>query len=94
MVDKFKITDVQLFEKVQKDDEGNFTIRHSYFANLIIDNSFIVKVSGNSDSACFDGIAPDANLEAILEKDGFENNIGWLEDHATLQIMLPENEEI
>jgi len=102
----FKITDIQLFDYA--DDTMN-PVQYSYSANVIINNSFVVQVSGDDSECTFDGITDpidafwgsaeeqkkalkmfsDDEIETALEKDGFENNIGWLEDNAT-EIMNPE----
>jgi predicted extracellular nuclease len=107
-----KITHIQLFDYAvprQINDEGGVVMDYSYSANLVINNEFIVQISGDKDSATFHGVThpvdafwscegaqndayenvADGELEAMLEEQGFENNIGWLETHAH-EIMNPE----
>lgn len=91
-------------------EDGDFTTDYSYSANLVINNDFIVQISGNPTQATFDGVADSADcywndesnqdkafeeidnkeLEAALVNEGFENNIGWLEDNST-DIINPDN---
>lgn len=112
---KYEITDIQLFdyaEKIQTSEDGDYEVKHSYSAHLVINDLFVVEVSGDESEATFWGVADSANafwkseetqdkalseidkdeLEEMLERDGFENNIGWLADHAT-EIMNPENKQ-
>lgn len=109
----YNITAVQLFDYAshrQISEEGEFVVDYSYSANLIINDTFVVQVSGNHSEATFDGITDsdichwinkedqdaalesinNKELEAVLEEDGFENNIGWLSDNAT-DVLNPEN---
>lgn len=110
----YKITHIQLFdyaEKIQIDDIGNYEIKHSYSANLIINDKFVAQISGDNEMSSFSGIADPVDaffgdedaqewafeninasyLESALEEQGFENNIGWLEDQPMTETMNLEN---
>lgn len=109
----FKITHVQLFDYAyerQVSEDGDFEIVYSYSANLVINDSFIVQISGNLNECSFDGICDSndafwssdekqdealenfdsSDVREALESNGFENNIGWLEDNAD-EVVNPEN---
>lgn len=108
----YKITDIQLYDYAIKEEinnEGDIGANYSYSANIVINDEFVVQVSGDLKQATFDGVThptdcywndkeiqrkrweeiESSELLEILEADGFENNIGWLEDNAT-DVMNPE----
>lgn len=112
-MNNFKITHIQLFDYAtprQTSEDGDFEMVYSYSANLIINNEFVVQISGDLNECTFDGVCDsndaywnsaeaqdkaldtvdNSELLAALEADGFENNIGWLEDHAD-DVINPEN---
>jgi hypothetical protein len=54
-----EITDIQLFDyafKRQTNENGDHEVVYSYSANLIINNSFVVQISGDHNQATFDGV--------------------------------------
>jgi len=58
----YNITNIQLFDhaiQFQKNEEGETGVRYSYSANIAINDSFIVQVSGDSDACEFDIPASD-----------------------------------
>ncbi len=99
-----RITNIQLFkfEHERQTSEAETEVVRSYSANLVIDDRFIVQVSGDKDESTFHGVCGSSDcywdcpatqdleciasdniaLKAELEREGFENNIGWLTDHA------------
>lgn len=112
-MNNFQITHIQLFDYAyqrQTSEDGDFEIVYSYSANLIINNEFVVQVSGDLNECTFDGVCDstdafwndaskqdaafesisDSDLEEALRENGFENNIGWLEENAD-EVMNPEN---
>ncbi len=55
----YEITHIQLFDYVYENvisEHGDFEIIGSYSANLIINDSFVVQISGDKDQATFDGV--------------------------------------
>ncbi len=109
----YEITAIQLFdyaERVQANDDYDVEVIYSYSANVVINDTFIIQVSGNKDESTIAGICHSSecywnteenqdnaydNIEndiiiPYLENEGFENNIWWLEEHAT-EVMNPEN---
>lgn len=109
---EINITDIQLYfyKENRQISEYDYESVYSYSANIAINAEFMVQVSGDENTARFDGIPfsvdacwndpdkqdyyaekiNDKDLEKILEERGFENNVFWLEDHAT-DIFNPEN---
>lgn len=58
----YNITNIQLFDyaiEFQKNEEGERGVRYSYSANIAINDSFIVQVSGDSDACKFNIPASD-----------------------------------
>jgi hypothetical protein len=58
----FKVTDIQLWkyeEVVQISDDGDFAVKHSYSANIAINDEFIIQASG--DNNCSKYSIPHAN---------------------------------
>lgn len=54
-----EITEIQLFDYAferQTNERGDHEVVYSYSANLIINNSFVVQVSGDHNQATFDGV--------------------------------------
>lgn len=86
--------------------ETEYEMVYSYSANIAINNNFMIQLSGDFDISsenipCSDTAAWNSDekqdyackhydVKEIMERLDIENNIGWLEDHAT-DVMNPEN---
>lgn len=86
--------------------EDEYKTEYSYSANIAINNKFMIQLSGKFNSCaegipCSDEATWNSdedqdyacghyNIKEIMDYLDIENNICWLEDHAT-DIMLPEN---
>ena len=106
--EEMKITDVQLFNYADKRQTGenDFVTDYSYSANVVVNDTFMITVSGNTEECgsnipCSDEAAWNSDksqdfacenydIDKIMEVLEIENNIGWLEDNAT-DVMNPEN---
>ena len=82
-MEKYKITHIQLYDyaaKRQTSDDGDFVVDYSYSANLIINDSFVVQVSGNKDECVFDGITDP--IDAFWnDKDNQERALNEVDHH-------------
>lgn len=75
----FKITDVQLFDyatPIQTTEEFDYEMQYGYSANLVINDKFIVQISGSHNEATFDGITDSATCfwnDEQAQDDAYEN---------------------
>lgn len=54
IIEEYKVTDIQLFDYAN--DNGNGEMIYSYSANVVINDTFIIQVHGDSKESTIDGI--------------------------------------
>lgn len=93
---KFNITHIQLFDYAyerQTSEDGDSEVVYSYSANLVINDSFIVQVSGDLNGCTFDGVceSSDCFWKSEEEQDKAFESIDSDELHDKLSIEGFEN---
>jgi hypothetical protein len=85
------ITDIQLFDfavPIQTTEEGDHEMQYSYSANIIINNSFVVQISGDHNQATFDGVTDSSTCFWSTEED--QDNASENINNNELKALLEE----
>jgi hypothetical protein len=85
--EKYKITHIQLFDySYPIETEDGFIYEYSYSANIVINDTFVVQVSGDKNEATFEGVC--SSVDCFWNNEENQDNAFENVDNSELEKIL------